>query len=67
MNPMVAGRKWAGQGAKKNSPPVIRDIEAYIDHIVKFSLAGSGAVGKCTDAASAETGTPGKQGRKKGT
>lgn len=65
MNPMVAGRKLAGQGAKKAIAPIIKDIEAYIDHIVKFTLAGIGDVRKCAEAAGVETGSPGMKASKK--
>lgn len=50
INPMVAGRRGAGRGAGKSRPPEIKDLEAYTDHVVKFSLAGIRAVRKCAEA-----------------
>jgi AcrR family transcriptional regulator len=44
INPAVAmkGRKEMREG--KDSPPGVDDIEAYSNHVVKFSLAGIGAI-----------------------
>ena len=46
INPMVAikGRKEKREG--KGGPPGIDDIEAYSNHVVKFSLAGIRAIRK---------------------
>jgi hypothetical protein len=50
INPMVVRRKWEGKDVKKGGPPVINDIEAYADHVVKFSLAGIQAIRKSAEA-----------------
>ena len=44
VNPMVVGRKMKSQAAGKGGPPQIKDIAAYADHVVKFSLAGIQAI-----------------------
>jgi TetR/AcrR family transcriptional regulator, regulator of cefoperazone and chloramphenicol sensitivity len=48
INPMVAGSKSPGKDTEKAGPPKIKDIEAYTEHVVKFSLAGIRAVRKST-------------------
>jgi TetR/AcrR family transcriptional regulator, regulator of cefoperazone and chloramphenicol sensitivity len=40
INPMVIGKKSKGKNTKKGGSREIKDIEAYADHVVKFSLAG---------------------------
>ena len=40
INPMVVGKKSEDKDTGKGGPPEIIDIEAYADHVVKFSLAG---------------------------
>jgi AcrR family transcriptional regulator len=40
INPMVVRRGWKGKREGKDGPPGIDDIEAYSDHVVRFSLAG---------------------------
>jgi len=44
INPMVVRSKSEGEDVKKGGPPAINDIEAYVDHVVKFSLAGFQAI-----------------------
>jgi AcrR family transcriptional regulator len=44
INLMVVGRKSRGKDTGKGSPPEIKDIKAYADHVVKFSLAGIQAI-----------------------
>jgi TetR/AcrR family transcriptional regulator, regulator of cefoperazone and chloramphenicol sensitivity len=44
INPMVAGSKSPGKDTEKAGPPKIKDIKAYTEHVVKFSLAGIQAV-----------------------
>jgi len=44
VNPMVVGRKTKSQTTGKGGPPQIKDIAAYADHVVKFSLAGIQAI-----------------------
>lgn len=46
VNPMVIGKKSEGKAARKGGPREIKDIEAYADHVVKFSLAGIQAIRK---------------------
>jgi len=50
INPMVVRRKWGGKDVEKGGPPEINDIEAYADHVVKFSLAGIQAIRKSAEA-----------------
>ncbi|SEM03964.1 DNA-binding transcriptional regulator, AcrR family [Syntrophus gentianae] len=40
MNPIVARRGLGQRNAGEDGPPEIDDMEAYADHVVKFSLAG---------------------------
>jgi len=40
INPMVVRRRKEEKAAGENDRPEIEDIEAYADHVVKFSLAG---------------------------
>jgi len=40
VNPMVIGKKSEGKDTRRGGPREIKDIEAYADHVVKFSLAG---------------------------
>jgi TetR/AcrR family transcriptional regulator, regulator of cefoperazone and chloramphenicol sensitivity len=44
INPMVIGKKMHGKNKTLPGPPKINDINAYADHVVKFSLAGIQAV-----------------------
>ncbi|OPY88461.1 MAG: hypothetical protein A4E72_01327 [Syntrophus sp. PtaU1.Bin208] len=46
MNPIVAGRGLGKRNAGQDGPPAIDDMEAYADHVVKFSLAGIQALRK---------------------
>lgn len=46
INPMVAGSKLQGEDKSKAGPPEIKDINGYVEHVVKFSLAGIKAVRK---------------------
>ena len=46
INPMVAGSKSQGEDKLKAGPPKIKDIKAYMEHVVKFSVAGIQAVRK---------------------
>ena len=50
VNPMVVGKNRRTKQTGKGDPREIQDIGAYIDHVVKFSLAGIGAVRQSTDA-----------------
>lgn len=50
INPMVVGRKLQGKDTGKGGPPEIKDVEAYADHVVKFSLAGIQAIRKSTES-----------------
>jgi AcrR family transcriptional regulator len=50
INPMVVRRKWEGKDVGKGGPPEINDIEAYAEHVVKFSLAGIQAIRKNAEA-----------------
>ena len=43
-NPMVAGSKIPGKNTQKIGPPRIKDIKAFTEHVVEFSLAGIQAV-----------------------
>jgi TetR/AcrR family transcriptional regulator, regulator of cefoperazone and chloramphenicol sensitivity len=49
INPMVVRRKWEGKDGEKAGPPQINDIEAYANHVVKFSLAGLQAIRKTAE------------------
>jgi len=40
LNPMVVRRGQTGKRGPKKDRPEIKDIEAYADHVVKFSLGG---------------------------
>ena len=44
INPMVAIKDRKGNRENKDFPPGVDDIEAYSNHIVKFSLAGIHAI-----------------------
>ena len=44
INPMVVRSRQKGKREGKNGPPGIDDIEAYSNHVVKFSLAGINAI-----------------------
>ena len=46
VNPMVVGSKSKGKDTKKVGPPKIKNIKAYADHVVQFSLAGIQAIRK---------------------
>ena len=46
INPMVVRRGRKEKQAHENDPPGIEDIEAYADHVTKFSLGGIGAIRK---------------------
>lgn len=46
INPMVIGKKLEGKDTRKGGSREIKDIEAYADHVVKFSLAGIRAIRK---------------------
>jgi TetR/AcrR family transcriptional regulator, regulator of cefoperazone and chloramphenicol sensitivity len=39
-NPMVAGSKIPEKNTQKMGPPRIKDIKAFTEHVVEFSLAG---------------------------
>jgi TetR/AcrR family transcriptional regulator, regulator of cefoperazone and chloramphenicol sensitivity len=49
INPMVVRRKLKGKDGEKGGPPQINDIEAYANHVVKFSLAGIQAIRKSAE------------------
>jgi len=44
INPMVARKGQKGKREVKDGPPGVDDIEAYSNHVVKFSLAGMCAI-----------------------
>jgi len=44
VNPMVVGKKSPKKSSGKGARPEIKDIAAYADHVVKFSMAGLMAV-----------------------
>ena len=44
VNPMVVEETSRGKTETRIGPPKIKDIEAYVDHVVKFSLAGIRAI-----------------------
>ncbi len=44
INPIIVKRKHEGSNAGRGGPPVIRDTDAYADHVAAFSLAGLRAV-----------------------
>jgi hypothetical protein len=50
INPMVAGEKSQGKETARVGPPEIKDIEAYADHVVEFSLAGIRAIRERAEA-----------------
>jgi AcrR family transcriptional regulator len=50
INPMVVRGKWKGKNAARGGPPQINDLEAYADHVVKFSLAGIQSIRKNAEA-----------------
>jgi len=49
VNPMVVGHQSRPEQTGKGGPPEIKDIAAYIEHVVKFSLAGLDAVRHSAD------------------
>lgn len=55
INPMVVGRKSQGKDTGKGGPPEIKDIAAYADHVVKFSLAGIQAIRKSAESKAGHT------------
>lgn len=55
INPMVMGKKSEGKDTGKGGPPEIKNIEAYADHVVKFSLAGIQAIRKCAESKTSHT------------
>lgn len=62
INPMIMKRKTKNKFAENEGPPQINDIEAYADHVVKFSLAGIQAVRKSAEVKK-DNGKP-DQGKK---
>lgn len=44
INPMVVRKGYKGKQEGKDGPPGIDDIEAYANHVVKFSLVGMRAI-----------------------
>jgi len=50
INTMVVGRKSQGKDKGKEDPLEIKDIEAYANHVVKFSLAGIEAIRKSAES-----------------
>jgi AcrR family transcriptional regulator len=50
INPMVAGSKSQGNDKLKAGPPKIKDINGYVEHVVKFSMAGIQTVRKSAEA-----------------
>jgi len=46
VNPMVTGNRLPEKNKNQAGPPRIRDINAYTDHVLKFSLAGIKAARK---------------------
>ena len=50
INPIVVRSISEGKDGRKGGPPAINDIEAYADHVVKFSLAGIQAIRKSARA-----------------
>lgn len=52
INPMVAGSSITDKDKNFKGPLIIKDIKAYAEHVVKFSLAGIKAVRKNAEAAS---------------
>jgi AcrR family transcriptional regulator len=46
ISPMLVSRMEKTRPKSKNGSPRIDDIDAYADHVVKFSLAGIGAIRK---------------------
>ena len=65
INPMVVGRKWQGKDAK-GGPPPIRDLEAYADHVVIFSLAGIQAIRKSAERKPVMRSTKMRRDKKQG-
>jgi AcrR family transcriptional regulator len=49
-NPMVAGSKIPEKNTQKTGPPRIKDINGYVEHVVKFSLAGIQAIRKSAES-----------------
>jgi len=60
MNPVVARRGRGGRNTEQDGPPEIDDMEAYADHVVKFSLAGIRAL---REAMEEKCGNPKDRGR----
>ena len=50
VNPMVVGSKLLGENTQKAGPPRIKDINGYLEHVVKFSLAGIQAIRKSAES-----------------
>lgn len=50
INPMVAGEKSQGKKAVRVGPPGVKDIGAYVNHVVEFSLAGIRAIRERAEA-----------------
>jgi AcrR family transcriptional regulator len=50
INPRMAGEKSQEKEAARIGPPAIKDIEAYADHVVEFSLAGIRAIRERAEA-----------------
>ncbi len=55
INPMVAGKGRKGKREGKDGPPGVDDIEAYSNHVIKFSLAGIRAIGDDTEKSQRRT------------
>ena len=50
INPMVVGKKSGDKDTGQGGPPEIKDINAYADHVVKFSLAGIQTIRKTAES-----------------
>lgn len=46
VNPIVVGNRLSGKDKNQTGHPKVKDIKAYTDHVIKFSLAGIKAVRK---------------------
>jgi AcrR family transcriptional regulator len=57
INPMVARKGQKGRREGKDGPPGVDDIEAYSNHVVKFSLAGIRAIRNDTKKSQRHTNT----------
>jgi TetR/AcrR family transcriptional regulator, regulator of cefoperazone and chloramphenicol sensitivity len=49
VNPSVSGNILPGNEHEQMGPPRIKDINAYTDHVVKFSMAGLKAIRKSAE------------------